>query len=571
MSRFASGMFGLIMSCCWSSMASAANDPLSVLQTCQELLQPQPSFVLNNQPEIAAKQIDELLSPLSRLYFDLFHLSELPSGVGFKQALTRCQIVLGDRLQTILLSAPIQAWLPHGLLSSDADVRQFAQRIDILNQQRLAPQQKGFLSTLEASIHYHLANSDFSLRLDNPQCLALDIRGDNVTGQLAEYLLREPSSQCRQSSWTAYQQRAQSRNSQALNALAALRQTQANEQGLANYNNLQLLNTPMASEEQRRDFIKQASHHPSAMAPWSLYQTLTKQQKSAQSAMSTAIILEAWRHKLTSLGYQIVGPPHHWQMSYQDRALGSVMFNGKDQSKTLLHIQSLAARPAQIAQVVLDYPININSWQQVNEVLAVFAQAIVTVSASSQFSLNNHNELTGEHDFLAKYWLIKVLTPAYHPWFRIGEREQTLKHYRENWQLFQAAAIIDFYGDELDLPTHFNQLFGAPWPLADNAFYGISELTSGASVMTRLWAQAMANYLYQLTPACRELADKQMTHLLLVNPSHHSLQERLTPLLAPHSLRTLPIGSFYYDNDVPPQALTRESHLMCTKLRQLRP
>ncbi|MGL4475199.1 MAG: hypothetical protein ACRCT7_12230, partial [Shewanella sp.] len=401
------------------------------------------------------------------------------------------------------------------------------------------------------------------------------------TAQLARYLLDEPNAQCRQGLWTAYHLRAQGRNQQALEALQAIRKQQANLQKHDNFNDLQLYGTHLASQTERQQFISGLVNSAQVsrtltVAPWSLYQALAKQPKTALSAMSSDILLNAWRQKLQTLGFDIETSEHGWAIRYQRQLLGILkLYHNDDQPEPTppklhapaqLHIISLAARPSAHAQVVLSYPSSVNSLSQVSQLLGQLAKAIVTISASSQFSLNNHNELIGDSDLLAKEWLIQLLQPVADTWFRAGARDTTLTRYQAHWQLFQAAAALKFYGDDINLASLFTDLFGEPWPNADIAYYGFSSITTGAHQLSQLWAQTMSQQLYQASQDCRQQADMAITQLLVINPQHLPLTTRLAPLLPAASLGNFAIGSSYHVNYAHSSAHPKRTLSLCSKL-----
>lgn len=505
----------------------------------------------------------------------------LPLSGDERQGLLQCQLRLADTLSDLLNQAAFSqlafeltqaASINHAAASQEQAL--LGEQLTALLRQHLSIMDKAKLHTAQASIRQGLGNQQFQLDIQAANCQLTDevaevntanneeetANSGTFSGTIANYLLKQPNAECRQTLWQAYQGRAREHNQVALHRIAELRQRIANDAGFSDYASYSLSDQQLNIPELVKAFLDsqtEAIH----VAPWDLGRTLSQLPSAQTSALNTRELLDKAFTTLSEFGlrFEVIGEhldstatqtaPAQAQQQilrvyHADRLLGEVYLAIGAQDKVnkprnaSQHTLRQNVIGQQFGQQALELPATLNNFKDIERFTQALADAMTSLARGSHFYLNNTLGPTLDTNQLPSLWLAMALRQALFPQFDtlyIQPRETLASAYATQLKVFRAKVALNFYQSlnqqsYPDLPAEFSKSFGANWIQAIDYPYSFNAIANeGPRYYQSLWQAKLATLVHQSTQDCQDKLG--LFNLLVVNETALTLSEQLRAIL----------------------------------------
>lgn len=510
----------------------------------------------------------------------------LPLSGDERQGLLQCQLRLADSLSDLLSQTEFNQLTLEltqaTAANNDAPNQEqylLGEQLTALLRQHLSIMDKAKLHTAQASIRQGLGNQQFQLDIQAANCQLTDevteintanneeetANSSTFSGTIANYLLKQPNAECRQTLWQAYQGRAREHNQVALHRIAELRQRIANDAGFSDYASYslsdQLLNTP----ELVKAFLDSQTE-AIQVAPWDLGRTLSQLPSAQTTALNTRELLDKALTSLSEFGlrFEVIGEhldstasqttlsqtaiaqaqQQILRVYHMDRLLGEVYLAIGAQDKVnkprnaSQHTLRQNVIGQQFGQQALELPATLNNFKDIERFTQALADAMTSLARGSHFYLNNTLGPTLDTNQLPSLWLAKVLRQTLFPQFDtlyIQPRETLASAYATQLKVFRAKVALNFYQSlnqqsYPDLPAEFSKSFGANWTQAIDYPYSFNAIANeGPRYYQSLWQAKLATLVHQSTQDCQDKLS--LFNLLVVNETALTLSEQLRAIL----------------------------------------
>lgn len=510
----------------------------------------------------------------------------LPLSGDERQGLLQCQLRLADTLSDLLNQAEFSqlafeltqaASINHAAASQEQAL--LGEQLTALMRQHLSIMDKAKLHTAQASIRQGLGNQQFQLDIQAANCQLTDegaevntanneeetTNSGTFSGTIANYLLKQPNAECRQTLWQAYQGRAREHNQVALYRIAELRQRIANDAGFSDYASYSLSDQQLNTPELVKAFLDSQTE-AIQVAPWDLGRTLSQLPSAQTTALNTRELLDNALTSLSEYGlrFDVIGEhldstatqtalsqtaivqaqQQILRVYHMDRLLGEVYLAIGAQDKvnkprnTSQHTLRQNVIGQQFGQQALELPVTLNNFKDIERFTQALADAMTSLARGSHFYLNNTLGPTLDTNQLPSLWLAKVLRQALFPQFNtqyIQPRETLASAYATQLKVFRAKVALNFYQSlnqqsYSDLPAEFSKSFGANWAQAIDYPYSFNAIANeGPRYYQSLWQAKLATLVHQSTQDCQDKLG--LFNLLVVNETALTLSEQLRAIL----------------------------------------
>uniref|UniRef100_Q0HUY0 Peptidase M3A/M3B catalytic domain-containing protein n=1 Tax=Shewanella sp. (strain MR-7) TaxID=60481 RepID=Q0HUY0_SHESR len=510
----------------------------------------------------------------------------LPLSGDERQGILQCQLRLADTLSDLLNQAEFSqlafeltqaASINHAAASQEQAL--LGEQLTALLRQHLSIMDKAKLHTAQASIRQGLGNQQFQLDIQAANCqLTAEVAEVNTanneeetansgtfSGTIANYLLKQPNAECRQTLWQAYQGRAREHNQVALHRIAELRQRIANDAGFSDYASYSLSDQQLNTPELVKAFLDSQTE-AIQVAPWDLGRTLSQLPSAQTTALNTRELLDNALTSLSEFGlrFEVIGEHQDstatqtalsqtalaqaqqqiLRVYHMDRLLGEVYLAIGAQDKVnksrnaSQHTLRQNVIGQQFGQQALELPATLNNFKDIERFTQALADAMTSLARGSHFYLNNTLGPTLDTNQLPSLWLAKVLRQTLFPQFDtlyIQPRETLASAYATQLKVFRAKVALNFYQSlnqqsYPDLPAEFSKSFGANWIQAIDYPYSFNAIANeGPRYYQSLWQAKLATLVHQSTQDCQDKLS--LFNLLVVNETALTLSEQLRAIL----------------------------------------
>ncbi|ABM00056.1 hypothetical protein SHAM105786_01000 [Shewanella amazonensis] len=455
------------------------------------------------------------------------YLSEPLSKDG-RDILVNCQIRLADEIDQITQKVAFKQLSLRLQTHGEGDTAALGQAMYRLASMRLSATDKARLHTAEASFMTGHKRGEFSLQpTDECQIVSENKSSKNqISNAVAVYLSEQINEECRESAWKSYQIRARELSLSALNVIHDIRQSQAIQQGFADYVSLALNNTFFATPDTALAFL-QATRPDKTLAPWNIGRAL-KQADGNRTPIDSNWLLNTLLNELQTFGIRFDWlSDTHLRLWLNNRLLGELAIaTGKDPDFQL-------TRPGiftrQFNQGLLIRPDVLKGRSAAADFIHAFARALANMTQVERHYLLARQSEYDDSRALAANWLALILEnklssrlPAATP------REAIVDAHRLAQNYYRSALALDFYRYQPAGIDRFAEHFEGQWPSVDAQYQStIALVQQGPLLYRELWQQRLSRFITDH----QQMTDEHAFELLLVNPNRQSLMQQLTSLL----------------------------------------
>ncbi|MGS0674565.1 M3 family metallopeptidase [Shewanella sp. 0m-4] len=532
-----------IVICWFNTAAHAAVSPIPILvEQCLSYNFPaQQSSTHSDKTSVPQYDSNTQAIELERDFIGFFNINDrikyyrqFPLSYTDRELLLQCQLYLADELALYFQSTQFQSTRFKLADSHDPAIQALVMRINRLAKNTERPKYKAQLHTAQAAFKQGISSQSLSLNFFNNDCKLASVEpATDFNGSLANYLIQQPSEQCRKRVWQAYQARASHKNYSSLNLITELRQHQAELDGFSDYSHEVLHQQWLSTPELVKQFL-QTQTQAINIAPWDLGLTLSKATPTPVNTMASMQLLQLLADALQTFSITMTAVNEKLYRVWLDgRLLGDIYLTEGNKTRVKPIRQLVVGQ--QFGQFELIVKPELKTYQQQSAVIESVASIITQLASGQKFYLPNTIGETQDTAQIDTLWLQQYLKSQLLPELKQDSRESVLLQYAQQLHIFRAKVAINTYLAansplKFDLNQAFTQAFAAQWDQVDDAAYTFSALVfEGPLYYQKIWQKAVANYIYHSTKDCQN--QKLVFDYLVVNESANDIASIFEQLL----------------------------------------